>query len=145
MHFSKAFDCLPHHLLLAKTMEYDPNDDAILTLMKSYLSERTQRVKIGHSHGTGPTFLKGVPQGSKLGLVLFNICTNDLYKLFNIIKATLKNYADDNTLSVSDKDPNIVKDILEKEIDTAIDWFARNLMTASPDKLPFIFWPGTSI
>ena len=48
MDLSKAFDCLPHNLLLAKLKAYDLNDHSI-NLLRNYLSNRKQRVKIGNN------------------------------------------------------------------------------------------------
>ena len=73
---SKAFDCLPHTLLLAKLK---------------------QRVKIGNAQSKWISLFKGVPQGSILGPLLFNIFINDMYMFMD--ECTLYNYVDDNSLS----------------------------------------------
>ena len=58
---SKAFDCMPHGLLLAKLLAYGFNDDAC-QMMKSYVTERQQRVKIGENFSEWVNNIKGVPQ-----------------------------------------------------------------------------------
>ena len=63
---SKAFDCLPHSLLLAKLKAYRLSEDSIL-LMESYLSNRFQRVKIGDTFSDRLRVVKSIPQGSVLG------------------------------------------------------------------------------
>jgi hypothetical protein len=99
MDLSKAFDCLPHDLLILNLEAYGLYKSA-LNLMYSYLSERKQCVKVSVDFSTWKNIYKGVPQWSILGLVLFNIFLNDI---FNFVEENiLYNYADDNTLSYSD-------------------------------------------
>ena len=63
MDLSKAFDCLPHNLLLLKLEAYGLTKQS-LNLLKNYLEEREQRVKVGGTYSEWSQLLKGVPQGS---------------------------------------------------------------------------------
>ena len=69
MDLSKAFDTLDHELLIAKLHGYGFSISA-LTLIKSYLSDRWQRVKVNTSYSSLFAFLLGVPQGSIWGFFL---------------------------------------------------------------------------
>ena len=130
---SKAFDCLPHKLLLAKLNAYGL-DDAACSLIRSYLSQRKQRVKLGEGRSSWLNIIKGVPQGSILGPTIFNIFINDIfYKIENIY-----NYADDNTISRHGIDVHEVKSLLEEGTSAALNWFRVNEMQANPDKFQAI-------
>ena len=109
MDLSKAFDCLPHNILLEKLLAYGLSKESV-SLFESYLSDRKQQIKIGHIVSSWGDISKGVPQGSVLGPILFNVFINDIF-LF-IKHGQLYNYADDNTLSMSCPDFNLLIDSL---------------------------------
>ena len=109
MNLSKAFDCLPHELLIAKRDAYGFHENTI-RLVYSYLKNRKQSVKIKGSLRALKLIISGVPQGSILESMLFNIFINDLF----LGKDNLHNFADDNT--VSGNAPSLNK--LIKEVQT---------------------------
>ena len=69
MDLSKAFDCLPHNSLLAKLLAYGVSSDAV-KLIDSYLSDRSQQIRLGSNTSGWETLTKGAPQGSILGPLL---------------------------------------------------------------------------
>ena len=72
MDLSKAFDCLLHDLIIQKLKAYGLSNHAC-NLMNSCLSDRKQRVKLGNIVSQWQEIIKGVPQGSILGPLVFNI------------------------------------------------------------------------
>ena len=134
MDLSKAFDCLPHDLLIAKLDAYGFSKDS-LDLIFDYLSNRKQRVKVGCSYSTWQRVLMGVPQGSVLGPLLFNIFINDLF-MFN---PELCNFADDNTVYACEESLDKVVIKLEHDIQQALLWFRNNSLLANPSKFQLMF------
>ena len=118
MDLSKAFDCLPHGLIIDKLAAYGLSDSAC-SLLQSYLSDRKQMVKLGHCKSTFLKIIKGVPQGSILGPLLFNIFLNDIF--YFVKKSNLYNYADDNTLCYSHHDLLETKNVLTSESESVIE------------------------
>lgn len=131
MDLSKAFDCLPHGLLIAKLHAYGLNTSAC-GMVASYLSNRTQRVKIGNDRSDWNSLTKGVPQGSILGPLLFNVFMNDMF--FFIKLCSLINYADDNSLYKISQVLERVISALQNDGNEAIKWFKINGMQANPTK-----------
>ena len=95
---SKAFDCLPHRLLLAKLHAYGVDKKAC-TLIMSYFKDRKQRVKLMDSRSEWLPLVKGAPQGSLFGSFMYNVFSNDfLCLIVESCFGDIFNYADDNSV-----------------------------------------------
>ena len=128
---SKAFDCLPHNLLLAKLHAYGV-DISALRYIKDYLYQRKQKVKINTTSSTWTDIVFGVPQGSILGPLLFNIFICDLFLFFPDIN--IVGYADDNTpYSLGQKEDEVLNEI-KSASEKLFSWFKANYMKVNPDK-----------
>jgi hypothetical protein len=136
MDLSKAFDTINHELLIAKLHAYGV-DKRSLVLIKDYLSGRKQRVKIGSTYSSWSDLKEGVPQGSVLGPLLFNIYLNDLFYFNEQTDAC--NFADDTTFYSCDDEIKSVLRKLEHDSLIAIEWFGFNYMQLNKDKSSFIF------
>ena len=138
---SKAFDCVVHDLLLPKLSTYG-FDFKSLKLINSFLSDRKFRTKIGCSYRSYPDLLVGVPQGSILGLLLFNINMCDLFLCgyeSNFI------YADDTTLYACEPNMNLVLSKLKKDTSVFFTWFQNNCLKTNCGKLHLLTTSDTCL
>ena len=136
MDLSKAFDCISHDLLIAKMEAYGFEKSA-LNLVYSYLKGRRQCVKINNTESSYKTILAGVPQGSILGPILFNIFRNDFYYFFT--EANLHGFSDDHSISAKSHSLEDLKSKLRNESKVAVKWLKDNQMIANPSKFQAIF------
>ena len=136
MDLSKAYDCIPHDLLIAKLAAYGLSEQG-LKFMYSYLNGRKHRVKVNDSLSEWLDMKLGVPQGSILGPLLFNIFINDIF--FFIIASGICNFADDNSLHASGTSLEIVITKLKIDIKNILEWFRFNSMAANPGKFQIMF------
>ena len=109
-------------------------------MLASYQYKRKQRVKIGSLKSDWKELNKGVPQGSILGPLIFNIFMNDIF--YFIKNANLYNYADDNSVSVNGKELSMVSRLLQSEAEVTVRWFSDNAMEADPGKFQGILFKG---
>ena len=128
---SKALDCLDHELLIAKVNAYGFSLPA-LRLINDYLSNRRQQTRIGNLFSDWFEVILGVPQGSILGPLLFNIFLADLFLVLKVVD--IAKFADDNTPFTSANNIDDLIDSLEKASSSLFKWFKDNLSKGNPDK-----------
>ena len=130
MDFRKAFDTVPHQRLINKLKGYKINGP-ILNWITSFLTDRTQFVKINNSSSNVLSVSSGVPQGSVLGPTLFIYFINDLPTITS--NASMKIFADDTKVYKEIKDENNVEQ-LQNAIDSMFDWTQKWLLKFNKDK-----------
>jgi hypothetical protein len=125
----KAFDCVDHSILLEKLSAIGIRGN-IHNLFKSYLSNRKQRVVIDDVISVIKDLLKGVPQGSVLGPILFLIYINSL--LQQNFKGKLTAFADDVSMTYSATSRFELSFKIKYDIDLIRRWFIFNKLLLSP-------------
>ena len=142
---SKAFDTIPHDILLKKLEIYGIRG-LCNKWFESYLTNRTLQVKCKtlsrNNVETSKSYqlTHGTAQGSCLGPLLFNIFCNDIQ--YNIEKCNLILFADDTTIYASHRNATYLNYILQQDFDNLQSWFKANLLTLNTTKtVTMNFWP----
>ena len=107
-----------------------------LCLVTINISGRKQRTKIGSVFSEWWKIICGIPQGSILGPLLFNIFVNDLF--FFALKCDICNFADDNTMYSCNKLLSKILANLQFDLKNVLMWFTVNSL--SPNQVNFSIW-----
>ena len=136
-----AFDKVWHAGLQAKLKQIGV-EGKFLDLLKSYLLNRQQIVVIDGLKSDIKEIKAGVPQGSRLGPLLFIIYINDIV---NELESDIFIFADDTTISCSGKDSEKTSEILNRDLDKILQWSKKWKVTFQPSKTKFILFSQTKI
>ena len=133
---SAAFDTIDHNILIRRLGIRFGVTGLVLSWLQSYLSNRTQSVRIGGQFSFSTDCTSGVPQGSVLGPLLFSVYTSptaDIAKMFDVSQSQ---YADDTQLFVALSPTNISDGVerLSSCLSVLHQWFCLNGMALNPDK-----------
>ena len=122
---SKAFDCIPHQLLIAKLCAYGLDIKSI-AFISAYLKNRKQKTKIGSTFSECLNILFGV------GPLLFLLFIADLFYLN--CDRDFASHADDTTLYICGQDFSSIINVLEPNVNTLFNWFRQNGLLINSDK-----------
>ena len=131
MDLSRAFDCVPHDLLLAKLAAYGIDNNLILYI-HSYILNRQQCACINNTLSDFKKVISGVPQGSIVRHILFNCFFNGCYYFTK--NTNVHNFADGNALTTFVQKVETLISVLESENNIVKDWFETSKMIVNPGK-----------
>jgi hypothetical protein len=139
---SAAFDTIDHAILLSRLSTTFGITGNALSLLSSYLLDRTQSVVIGpgHDQSSPSPLLTGVPQGSVLGPLLFCLYTTPLTTTLSHSPITPHFYADDTQLYISFSANDATQALLEltSALDRTHSWLTSNRLSVNPTKTEYL-------
>ena len=133
MDFSKAFDKVDHKRLLLKLHRFGINKD-VISWIRSFLSNRTQRVVLDGEESDSCPVLSGVPQGSVLGPCLFLLYINDMP---DMIQSNIRLFADDTIMYLTVSNQTNCQ-ALQVDLTKLETWASEWLMAFNPNKCEVI-------
>ena len=141
---SKAFDCVDHENLLIKCEKYGIRGN-VLKLIKSYLSNRKQKVRVGEyfSDEKAMSMCLGVPQGSCLGPLFYLIYANDINSIVNGVD--IITFADDIVILLNGDNLSNMVGVINRNLNIIYQWCNFNYLTINPNKSQCIIFSNRRI
>jgi hypothetical protein len=137
---SAAFDTIDHNILLSRLNSCFGISNTAHSLLSSYLSQRSQSVAIDQTFSPNLPLLRGVPQGSVLGPLLFTLYTTPLSHLLTDSSLKFHFYADDTQIYISFSSTESLDALakLTSTLDQVHSWFCANRLVVNPSKTEYL-------
>ena len=139
--FSKAFDTVPHHLIISKLIAHDI-DPILVAWIANFLTDRKQRVIVNGASSEIIPITSGVPQGSVLGPALFILFVNDIADCVQF--GTIRLFADDTIIYAPISDAADQRK-LQRDLDQVFQWSITNGMKFNTSKSNIISFHNKKI
>ena len=144
LELSAAFDTVNHDILLSRLQSNIGIGWSVLSWFESYLCGRSQRIFVNGSVSNKFHLHCGVPQGSCLGPLLFNIYASEIFDIVNRHLPDVHCYADDTQLYLSFSPTNLANqqeatiNAMESCIRDIKSWMCSDKLKLNDDKTEFI-------
>lgn len=132
---AKAFDTVNHTILLKKLYNYGFRGQ-FQSLLSSFFSDRSQVVSVGNFRSSRVILKAGVPQGSVLSPLLFNLYVNDMSD--RVVGCRIFQYADDTVLAARHLNFSDALRLLSNDASRLMDWFGENLISINTSKTKLV-------
>lgn len=139
MDINKAFDSVWHAGLLYKLHKLK-TPDYLLHIIKNLITDRTLQIRLNDTLSSSFPQEQGLPQGSPLSPILYNIYCHDIYQQDHTnpdyidLSSYILQYADDTVLVTHDKNRHKTINKLQQLLDTTMKWFYKWRLTPNPKK-----------
>ncbi|KAL4126829.1 hypothetical protein QTP88_011038 [Uroleucon formosanum] len=134
---AKGFDRVWHDGLFYK-LKYVNIPKYIMLILKSFLNDRCFVVRLNETQSSCRPIQAGIPQGSKLGLILFNFYISDIPQTTD---TNIALFADDTTIFCTSSDTQIITTALQKHLNKISLWCLKWKIIINPSKSQAVFFP----